>query len=634
MRALKITGLIVAAAVAVAVLLLVSGIPGSMIASRIESRVAQDSGYRLRINGATRIGLWPSPHVTLQDIALQDTGDRDTGNRLSIASVQAELPLRSLLSGTPRIAELTIAQPLLRVPLLRERTTAAAPAARPAAAGGAATTSFAIDRITVTDGAIILFNARDGVEDRIDGIGAAIDIAADRRIDATGNASLGGQPVKFAVKAALPAAQERQTIPMQLSFDAPGLLTQSLSASAEVRINGSVLMINSLTGTLGDGPFNGWASADLAGKPLVKLDLDFQKLDIGMPARNAATPSGFKETKPWSDAPIDLRGLNYLDAQLRISATQLSIGDVRFAPAAIDAALSSGVLKANFAKLGAYGGEAAGDFSIDASGTMPAYTLRADLDGARALPLLSGLADFDSLDGRMQAKIDVRSSGNSQHAVLANLDGSADLNFRDGAIRGINLAQMIRALASGTLDGWQDGKAESTDLSQLAASFRIDKGQAVTNDLAVAGPLVRMTGTGAIDLAAKSLSFRVEPRLVLTLQGQGGRIGAPEPVGFGVPVMVQGPWSAPRFYPDVAGILDNPDAAYARLREMGKGLFGSSGGDATGGSLGNALGALIQQGIDAAGAQRGPAVTPDAPGRPPADESQTMKSIMKQLFGR
>jgi AsmA protein len=143
-----------------------------------------------------------------------------------------------------------------------------------------------------------------------------------------------------------------------------------------------------------------------------------------------------------------------------------------------------------------------------------------------------------------------------------------------------------------------------------------------------------MTGAGSVDLAAKSLAFRVEPRLVLTLQGQGGRIGAPEPVGFGVPVMVQGPWSAPRFYPDVAGILDNPDAAYARLREVGKGLFGSGGGDATGDSLGNALGALIQQGIDAAGAQRGPAVTPDAPGRPPADDSQTMKSIMKQLFGR
>jgi len=41
-----------------------------------------------------------------------------------------------------------------------------------------------------------------------------------------------------------------------------------------VRLNGSVVMINGVSGTLGDGAFNGWASVDMASKPLVKLDLD------------------------------------------------------------------------------------------------------------------------------------------------------------------------------------------------------------------------------------------------------------------------------------------------------------------------------------------------------------------------
>ena len=58
-----------------------------------------------------------------------------------------------------------------------------------------------------------------------------------------------------------------------------------------------------------------------------------------------------------------------------------------------------------------------------------------------------------------------------------------------------------------------------------------------------------------------------------------------EPVGFGIPVMIQGPWGAPKIYPDMQGILDNPDAAYAKLKEMGKGLFGANGG-----GLGAALG--------------------------------------------
>ena len=107
------------------------------------------------------------------------------------------------------------------------------------------------------------------------------------------------------------------------------------------------------------------------------------------------------------------------------------------------------------------------------------------------------------------------------------------------------------------------------------ASFRIEKGQATTSDLNLVGPLVRMTGAGTIDLAAKSLAFRVEPKLVMTTEGQGRAV---DPVGLGIPVVIDGPWSEPRIYPDMAGILDQSGRAYAKLKEMGKGLFGNDGG--------------------------------------------------------
>ena len=143
-------------------------------------------------------------------------------------------------------------------------------------------------------------------------------------------------------------------------------------------------------------------------------------------------------------------------------------------------------------------------------------------------------------------------------------------------------------------------------LTQLSASFGIDKGEATTSDLNLVGPLVRMTGAGTIDLGAKTLALRVEPKLVMTTEGQGR---ATDPVGFGIPVVIDGPWAEPRIYPDIAGILDNPDAAYARLKEIGKGLFGpggiggTGGGDSSGlsdmlgGQLGETLGKLLQQGL-------------------------------------
>ena len=83
----------------------------------------------------------------------------------------------------------------------------------------------------------------------------------------------------------------------------------------------------------------------------------------------------------------------------------------------------------------------------------------------------------------------------------------------------------------------------------------------------------------------------------MTTEGQGS---AANPVGLGIPVAIEGPWAEPRIYPDVAGILDNPDAAYAKLKEMGKGLFGQGGmapAAARPTRLGETLGNLLQQGL-------------------------------------
>jgi AsmA protein len=635
MRALKIASATIAAVLVVLALLLTIGIPSGFVTQAIQERVEQKTGYRLVVSGATRLGIWPTLNVTLNDITAQDPKARDTDGRLTIGSVQADIALLSALSGHPHVSELAINRPVLHIPLRRERDARVDNSPKPAATpGDDAANDFTIDRVKIIDGAVVFANLRDRFENRIESINADVMIGADRQITFTGSARSGEHPMKFAIKAALPAgSMERRNIPVELMLDSPNLAGGSLSAKAQVRANGAVLQINGLSGTLDGTQFNGWASADLASKPLVKLDLDFQRLDLGMSFRG---PAASQPATPWSNEPINSAGLNYVDAQIRMSAAELDIGDARFAPAAVDAALGGGVLKAQFSHLGVYGGEADGELTVDVSGDNPNYMLRSDLSGVRALPLLSSLADFDKIDGKMQAKLAFRSSGASQRAIMSGLSGTAFVLFQDGAIRDLNIAKMIRSLTSGTLSGWQAGRDQTTDLAQLSASFRIEQGQATTTDLTLAGPLVRMTGAGTVDLPAKTLVFRVEPKLVMTTEGQGS---AANPVGLGIPVVIEGPWAEPRIYPEIAGILDNPDAAYAKLKEMGKGLFGQGGGgamsDQLGGKLGETLGNLLQQGLGGrrtTPVQPAPASPQDQP--PPPDQESPMDSIMKQLFGR
>lgn len=684
MRAVKFAGAALAAIVVVIALLLVIGIPSGFLTATIASRVEQASGYRLSIDGTAKISLWPTLNVTLNDLTLQDPKDRSGITRLTIDSVQADMSLASVWSGRPKLSEIVVTHPVMYQPLLRERLPNADASPKPLALD---MDGASIDHIKITNGEVAFARVRDRVDGRISAINADAVMGRDREVNIAGTARVGEHPTKFDIKATAPAPPiERQTVPVDFAIDMPDVLKSQLAGHAELRLSGAVVMINGVNGTLGDGGFNGWASVDIASKPLVKVDLDFQRLAIPL----AKSPDG-AAGQPWSDAPIDVSGLNYVDAQIRISANEAVVGEARLAPLALDAKLAGGILKAGTANLGAYGGQVSGEVILDATSGAPSFAMHSDLVGVRALPLLQGLAGFDRIDGKLQAKLALRSAGTSQRALMANMQGTAFVNFQDGAIRGINVAQMIRSLTSGTLSGWQDNQnpsqEQSTDLSQLSASFRIDKGQAVTTDLNLIGPLVRVTGAGTIALDTKMMGFRVDPKLVMTTEGQGR---TSEPVGFGIPVMITGAWLQPRIYPDMAGVLDNPDAAYAKLREMGKGLFGAdgaglgnllnsfglggaaapggsnAGGNANpqtqqqgqgqqnnllGGQLGEAIGNLIQQGLSSgtgngtgrsrslpgAPTTSAPQASPAPPTQdPPAaqQDSQPMNDVMRQLFNR
>jgi AsmA protein len=698
MKAMKIAGSAVAAITVIAILLLFIGIPSGFLTSSIRERVERETGYQLTVAGSTRLGLWPSPNVKMNDVTLEGPGDRDTGSRLVVASIKADTTLRSLWSGQPEITELTIDRPILSVPLLRERRLMQKPppSKQTSASAAADSDGLRVDRITVNEGTVIFSNVRDRVEDRIEGISLNAVVGADRKVSVTGQARASDRPLKFSIQAITPVPPlERQNIPLEFNLDSAGVLPAPLSGKAEVRFNGSLVMINGLSGKIGDGVFNGWASVDISSKPLVKLDLDFQRLDIATAqagSRDSQTssqpssqPSSQSSNLSWSNTTIDLVGLNYVDVQARVSAAELNVGQAQFAPAAIDSTLAGGMLKCSISNLGAYGGQANGELGIDVSSATPTYTFRSDLVGVRALPLLRSAAGFDKLDGKLQAKIAVRSAGQSQRAIMSNLAGTVFANFQDGAIQGLNVAQMIRNLTTGTLSGWQESREQTTDLAQFSASFRIDKGQATTTDLNLVGPLVRMTGAGTIDLNTRMMAFRVEPKLVMTTEGQGRTA---DPVSFGIPVMIDGPWTEPRIYPEVAGMLDNPDAAYAKLKEMGKGLIGAGGSgglgggspggglpNVLGGGLGETIGNLLQQGLgqgsgqgsgqgtgqgagqgtaqgggQATGRNRGqgrnlqqPAQNPppaqaQAPQGDPApqaqQESQPMNDVLRQLFNR
>jgi AsmA protein len=569
MRVLKIIISLFVVLIATVAIVLWVGIPSDYLAEKIRTEFAAQTGRQLEIAGGAKLHIWPVPVIEVHDITL--VPDSDEATRVKIASARVEVEAASIFSGKPKITEFKIEHPVLQVPLIR-RAKERKPAAQGTDAGKPKKLEIPnIGNIVVENASIQFMRTKDKVEDSLDHINVSAKITEpDHLLHAKGSAQAGTQSLQFELNSKGSIDKLDQSLPVSLALELPGLLDGKLDSTANVTTNGSLVKINDLEGTVDQKRFTGFASIDLSSKPRVKLDLDFKRLSFAAasPAKNGAAKST-QGSQPWSDEKVDLDGLNFVDAQVAFSASELNISTLRLAPVYVEAALVNGVLNLAASNTGVYGGKGEGLLTLDVSREVPRQSMQLNLSGVHALPLLSSLASFRELDGTMQGKMDLRAAGASPRAIVTSLGGTMDLRFQNGQILDVNIADMVHTLTHSTLTGWQENKSEKTDIQDLSALFTVNAGRARTDNLKLVGPAVRIDGKGTADLPAKQLHFTLNTNLVM--KGADAKS-----VSFGVPVIVEGKWDSPQIYPDMTGILDNPDAAYAKLHELGVGLFGKS----------------------------------------------------------
>ena len=427
---------------------------------------------------------------------------------------------------------------------------------------------------------------------------------------------LDGEAVPVALKVDAPSyVGEEATLNGVATYNGKSFVLSQFTARAGERsvagsatYKGSLLTLHPLTLNAGGNSLSGSVAADLSGPvPAINAAFTGQALNLDTLLAKPGVPehSGGKSgLAGWSDDRIDFAALRSVTAKLKLSAGQLAYNGIRIAQANLQATIAGGKLAAGLPNFKLYDGAGTLNVNIDARGKIPAQRIRLSLVNFNAYPFLNDAAGFDSIEGTGAISLDLAASGSSQRAIVAGLGGTAKFEFTDGAIRGINIAKTLRNLGTGILSGWQENEAEKTDFATLGASFKIAKGRAETPDLRLVGPLVRMAGAGSVDLPAQSLKFRVDPRLVASLEGQGGKADLQ---GLGVPVVISGPWARPSIYPDIEGILTDPVAAYEQLNRLSGGLVSLPGAAVAGSNSG--IGALIKNGTLAPEALESGAVT-------------------------
>ncbi len=348
-------------------------------------------------------------------------------------------------------------------------------------------------------------------------------------------------------------------------LDFPGEGLGPFNVAGELEMTGPKVALTNAEIRLDEIAGQGLVSVDASGaKPMIRAELTVEDLNLNpyLPPEQeggetaasgagAGSAAGGAAGGEWSDEPIDVSALGALDADLAFNAGGILFRDLKIGKSSLKVVLKDSKLTADLAEMQLYDGSGKGRIVVDGASGKPAITADFDLADFQAGPFLVDLAKFDRILGTAESKISVTAAGGSQRELVSSLNGNGAVVFRDGAIKGINLAAMMRNISVAAIEQSFDD-AQATDFAELSGTFKIDKGIVRNDDLSLIAPLVRMTGAGEVPLPPRTIDYTVKPKLVGTLEGQGG---ASDLTGVGVPIKVTGPWHDISYKPDLAGAL-------------------------------------------------------------------------------
>lgn len=321
-----------------------------------------------------------------------------------------------------------------------------------------------------------------------------------------------------------------------------GSMTVALSGSAHLDMTAEKAGLN-LTSKVDESTITSKAGMEGFDTPWYTFEIGIDRLDA-----DRYLPPGEKDTKQEPEKPLDLSALKTLRADGNLRIGDLKAYNVKATNIRVGLKAAGGRMIVRPMAASLYQGTANGALTVNAAKT-PHIAVQQEFKGVNIGPLMRDALNKDVLEGRGNVSLNVTGEGETVTAIKKALDGSLKMELRDGAIKGINIPGAIRAAKAklGILKGEQTQTAsaiEKTDFSEMKAVFVIKNGVA-HDDLSAKSPLVRLAGTGDIDIGGEKLDYLLKATVVATLEGQGGKELAAMR-GITVPVRISGPFAESR----------------------------------------------------------------------------------------
>ncbi len=581
----------------------------------LERYVLEATGRPLTVGGDVRLSLFPWAGVSFSALRLGNIPAFVEKDFLTVKSFDVRVKLWPLLSKRVEVDRLVVDEPHLWLITNKDgganwdfgaqpAQVKPSPKTEAGSEAGLPIASLLVGELSLQNGRIVMIDHGKESRQEITELNAALrDVSFDRPVRMTLSAAVNKKPLSAEGRFG-PLGQNigQGSVPLELTADAFGLLKlkatgtlenllvaplaridaevaefsprrllaeigqpvpptadpkvlERVSLKARVSADAKSVAVSDAILVLDDSKLDFTVKTTEFAKPNIAFDLHLDQIDIDryLPPKSSAgagpPPAGPSAGPPPQKTDYTLLRKLVLNGNAKVG--KLTVAHAKAEDVSLKIAAKDGVLTLDPFSMKLYQGTAAGKTVINVKGERPETAAQLNLDHVQVNPLLKDLSDKDFLEGAAQARIALSSSGEDPVRIKQTLNGKGSLTLSDGAIVGVDLANMARNVKAAFGGEARTGAKPRTDFAELVVPFTIENGVFHTSESVLKSPLLRLQASGKADLVKETLDFRVDPKVVGTIKGQGDE---KDRAGIGVPVIVSGTFTSPSFRPDVESL--------------------------------------------------------------------------------
>lgn len=342
-----------------------------------------------------------------------------------------------------------------------------------------------------------------------------------------------------------------------------------VALKARVQGTGAALSLSRGTLVLDSSTLDFNAKLQAFNKPDVQFDLSLDTIDLDryLPPRETTGPDQGADDKPHggetaqgpapahkdnTPAQVDYTPLRRLVLDGKAEIGTVKAANLTMTNVKMQIKGKNGIFDLNPFSMALYQGTSVAGVMVNVQGKTPFMRLNLETRGIQAGPLLKDATGKDIIEGALASDLALTMAGDTPDQIKQSLGGKGVLTFTDGAIVGIDIAGSIRNAAAGIGLGEKSAQKPRTDFAELKIPYQAERGLVTIPEASLVSPLLRFMTQGKTHLVKQDLDFRIEPKLVATLKGQGD---TKKRSGLLIPLLVTGTWEHPKIRPDLTGVV-------------------------------------------------------------------------------